>query len=152
MLWNTLIQTNCTSPVCLWNFPVSGGQSATRITDASSESMKNRTKSNGFGFFPDPDPDKKPEEIKPEQIFVNRSSITENTGQENPLTKHPDILVQTRDDGQQVPDRTVSGRCLSIRYPLPLEILRCPLVWDQIQRSTGVENRPAFVSSGSLPS
>jgi len=28
---------------------------------------------------------------EPEQIFVNRSGTTENTGQENPLERHSDI-------------------------------------------------------------
>jgi len=67
-----------------------------------------------LGFFRIPSRTKS-QEIKPEQIFVNRSGTTENAGQENPLTRRPDILVQERDNGQQVPDRNVSGRCLSIR-------------------------------------
>ena len=45
---------------------------------------------------------------EPEQIFVNRSGITENTGQENPLMRLPDILGQERADGPQVTDRNVS--------------------------------------------
>jgi len=68
-----------------------------------------------LGFFQISSPDEKPEVIEPEQIFVNRSGTTENTGQDNPLNRHPDILARERDDGQQVPDCTVSGRCLGIR-------------------------------------
>jgi len=56
-----------------------------------------------MGFFPNPFPDEEPKEIKPKQIVVNRSGTTENTGQENPLKRHPDILVQERNDGKQVP-------------------------------------------------
>jgi hypothetical protein len=65
--------------------------------------------------FPIPFPGHEPEEIIPEQFFVNHFRTTKNTSQENSLKRRPDIPGLDHDDGRQVPDRNVSGRYLSIR-------------------------------------
>jgi hypothetical protein len=73
-------------------------------SDPPRQRISETTETN-LSFFPEPFPDKDPEEIETEQIFVDRSRPPLNHGEEHPLKGHPDILKNERDYSQQVHDR-----------------------------------------------
>jgi len=63
-----------------------------------------------FEFFPEPFPNEEPEEIKPEQIFVDGSRPSLIFGEAHPLKSYSDILEKERDYRQEVSGYNVSGR------------------------------------------